>query len=171
MKRHILTEDKSGFLCGISVNKIADRYAVTDINCKFAICGACRAVYKRGHRVTVPNIQKYFNKKKKVGKAGDKFYGTYEWRELRYKALQLYGPRCMLCGADSKEAKICVDHIKPRAKYPELELDINNLQILCDACNHGKGRWDETDHRFTDPDKLEPEQREHIHSILKIVKG
>ncbi|MFC6439812.1 HNH endonuclease [Bowmanella sp. JS7-9] len=31
-----------------------------------------------------------------------------------------------------------VDHVKPRAKFPELALDINNLQILCETCNLGK---------------------------------
>jgi len=98
------------------------------------------------------------------------FYSSYQWRELRDKALQLYGRKCMSCGADYRDTKICVDHIKPRVKYPELELDINNLQILCDACNHGKGHWDETDHRFSDPDKLESEQYEHMRSIIKIVK-
>ncbi len=40
-----------------------------------------------------------------------------------------------------------VDHIKPRSKYPDLALDINNLQILCESCNLGKGAWDETDFR------------------------
>jgi len=31
-----------------------------------------------------------------------------------------------------------VDHVKPRAN-PELELDIDNLQILCRDCNLVKG--------------------------------
>ena len=40
-----------------------------------------------------------------------------------------------------------VDHIKPRKLYPALALDVNNLQILCEVCNHGKGNWDMTDWR------------------------
>jgi len=28
-----------------------------------------------------------------------------------------------------------VDHIKPRSKYPLLELDISNMQVLCEQCN------------------------------------
>jgi 5-methylcytosine-specific restriction endonuclease McrA len=56
----------------------------------------------------------------------------------------------MCCGASAKDGiRIHVDHIKPRSKYPKIELDINNLQILCDDCNIGKGNWDETDWRVT----------------------
>ena len=76
------------------------------------------------------------------------FYDSWEWKTARYQALKKHGATCMLCGAKASEgAKICVDHIKPRALYPALELDLNNLQILCDECNRGKGRWDETDWR------------------------
>jgi hypothetical protein len=35
-----------------------------------------------------------------------------------------------------------VDHVKPRSKYPELALDLDNLQILCAACNTRKGDRD-----------------------------
>lgn len=40
-----------------------------------------------------------------------------------------------------------MDHIKPRSKYPHLELVFNNLQILCKNCNQGKSNIDETDWR------------------------
>ena len=43
--------------------------------------------------------------------------------------------------------RIHVDHIKPRKLFPHLALDVNNLQILCHECNHGKGNWDQTDWR------------------------
>lgn len=76
------------------------------------------------------------------------FLDSWEWKELRYRVLQLYGRRCMCCGATPKTgATIQVDHIKPRFKYPELALDITNLQVLCYDCNKGKGSWDETDFR------------------------
>ena len=59
-----------------------------------------------------------------------------------------YEARCQCCGNSPKTGAVLnVDHIKPRKKYPELALDINNLQILCEECNHGKGNWDETDWR------------------------
>jgi hypothetical protein len=54
----------------------------------------------------------------------------------------------MCCGVSSKEgAIICVDHIKPRNTHPELALNPDNLQVLCDVCNQGKGAWSTTDFR------------------------
>lgn len=73
------------------------------------------------------------------------FYKTREWRELRYQVLVKYGKSCQCCNTVS--GQLHVDHIKPRSKYPELELDINNLQILCEGCNIGKSNTDETDWR------------------------
>lgn len=76
------------------------------------------------------------------------FYDTPEWREVRYQALKLHGGACQLCGATRAHGAILhVDHIKPRSKYPELQLDINNLQVLCEACNLGKSNKDDTDWR------------------------
>lgn len=64
------------------------------------------------------------------------------------EALKKYSPRCMCCGATPKDGAVMnVDHIKPRKLFPNLALDINNLQILCHECNHGKGNWDQTDWR------------------------
>ena len=78
----------------------------------------------------------------------DAFLLTFEWRKLRMQALKKYGPRCMCCGATPATGAVMnVDHIKPRKKHPDLALDINNLQILCHDCNHGKGNWDQTDWR------------------------
>ena len=83
-----------------------------------------------------------------VDVASDAFLMTYEWRKLRMQALKKYGPRCMCCGATPASGAVMnVDHIKPRKTWPSLALDINNLQILCHECNHGKGNWDQTDWR------------------------
>lgn len=73
------------------------------------------------------------------------FYLSYEWRRLRYFVLKNYGRVCMLCG--TTEGAMHGDHIKPLRKYWELRLDPENIQILCEVCNHGKGNWDETDWR------------------------
>lgn len=76
------------------------------------------------------------------------FYSSEEWIALRYKALARHGNRCQCCGASpSTGAVIHVDHIKPRSKFPELALDLDNLQILCRNCNVGKSNKDATDWR------------------------
>lgn len=110
--------------------------------------------------VPIPSHIKPFVKKdrterpylKAVEKAGFRatkdFLMTYEWRSLRMKALTKYGARCMCCGATPSDGvRMHVDHIKPRLLFPELALSLENLQILCEECNHGKGNWDMTDWR------------------------
>jgi 5-methylcytosine-specific restriction endonuclease McrA len=88
---------------------------------------------------------------KKVGGVDvktDAFLSTYEWRKTRMLALKKYGPRCQCCGATPATGAVMnVDHIKPRKLFPELALEVSNLQILCHDCNHGKGNWDTTDWR------------------------
>jgi len=80
--------------------------------------------------------------------ASDSFLETYEWRKLRMQALKKYGPKCMCCGATPATGAVMnVDHIKPRKLFPNLALELSNLQILCHECNHGKGNWDQTDWR------------------------
>lgn len=81
-------------------------------------------------------------KRKETAKA---FYDSRKWLEVRYLAIKKHGRICMACRATNCE--LHVDHIKPRSKFPELELDIDNLQILCRACNLGKSNKDETDWR------------------------
>ena len=79
---------------------------------------------------------------------GDAFLSTYEWRRVRMVALKKYGARCQCCGASPAEGAVMnVDHIKPRRLFPALALDVDNLQVLCHDCNHGKGNWDMTDWR------------------------
>ena len=77
------------------------------------------------------------------------FLQTFEWRQLRMKVLTKRGNRCECCGASPRDGAtvINIDHIKPRRLFPELALVESNLQVLCSACNHGKGNWDQTDWR------------------------
>lgn len=76
------------------------------------------------------------------------FYASYTWRKLRYEILKRDGARCQLCGARASDGAVLhVDHIKPLRKFWSLRLAPDNLQTLCNVCNHGKGNWDETDWR------------------------
>lgn len=81
-----------------------------------------------------------------------KFRNSKAWRELRYKILKKYDGKCNACGQSEKDGVILhVDHIKPVSKFWELRFDENNLQILCEDCNLGKGAWDESDWRGSSP--------------------
>lgn len=78
----------------------------------------------------------------------DAFLNTYEWRKVRMQALKKHSARCQCCGATPATGAVMnVDHIKPRKLFPQLALDLDNLQVLCHECNHGKGNWDMTDWR------------------------
>ena len=80
---------------------------------------------------------------------GAEFYDTREWQACRYKAFKRHGRQCAVCRATDTE--LHVDHIRPRSKFPHLELDAENLQILCRACNLGKGNSDCIDWRQSGP--------------------
>ncbi|NKF49291.1 HNH endonuclease [Shewanella sp. WXL01] len=75
-----------------------------------------------------------------------------KWPNLRRQAFELYGNACSCCGASPSTGAIMhVDHIKPRSKYPELALELSNLQILCEQCNLGKSNISEVDWRQPQP--------------------
>lgn len=80
--------------------------------------------------------------------SSEEFYRSPEWRAVRYQALKLHGARCQCCGVTPAHGKVMhVDHIKPRSKFPHLELTLSNLQVLCEDCNMGKSNVDDTDWR------------------------
>jgi len=77
----------------------------------------------------------------------EEFYRSIQWRQLRYLALRNC-KGCQCCGAKASDGIVLhVDHVKPRYKHPELSLCLDNLQVLCEDCNMGKGAWDMTDWR------------------------
>lgn len=113
-------------------------------------------------------VAEQMRRKSVPDRASDSFLETFEWRKVRMLALKKYGPRCQCCGATPADGIVInVDHIKPRRFYPHLALDVDNLQILCNPCNHGKGSWDMTDWRESQAPDLDEDQSEHIRSILK----
>lgn len=71
------------------------------------------------------------------------WYLSDAWKKLRYQAIVKYGNRCKCCGRGPKDGvSIHVDHIRPKSLWPQLALNIDNLQILCSDCNLGKGNKD-----------------------------
>ena len=80
----------------------------------------------------------------------DRFYSSWEWKRVRYEALKIHGRRCQCCGwqpGDTPHGHLVVDHIKPRRRFPALELSVDNLQVLCNDCNMGKGAVHQDDYR------------------------
>lgn len=76
------------------------------------------------------------------------FYDSWEWKRLSFDVKLERGRVCECCGARPPEVRIITDHIKPIRHYWHLRLDKNNLQVLCDDCNKGKGSRHETDFRI-----------------------
>ena len=66
---------------------------------------------------------------------GDPFYSSPEWRSLR--AYKLSIDPCCQCDdcirTGDTVAADCVDHIKPRREFPELELEISNTRSMATA--------------------------------------
>jgi len=62
----------------------------------------------------------------------DKFYQSKAWRNLRAYKLSL-NPLCE--NENCKNVATEVHHIKERKDFPELQLEINNLQSLCKPCH------------------------------------
>jgi 5-methylcytosine-specific restriction endonuclease McrA len=76
------------------------------------------------------------------------FYDSPEWLRLRYFALSQSGGVCEACKRrPTIDNPLHCDHILPRSHFSELELDADNVQILCRECNLGKGNHDLTDWR------------------------
>ncbi|HWF14212.1 MAG TPA: HNH endonuclease [Candidatus Acidoferrales bacterium] len=70
-------------------------------------------------------------------KSGKRTPRNINWR-LRALVLMRDRARCRLCGAGPSEGvTLHVDHVKPWSK--DGETVIENLQILCNVCNIGKG--------------------------------
>lgn len=90
------------------------------------------------------HISKTINR---VIEQSDSFYESDEWLKLRYKVIRKYKSTCMACGFSAPRVEIHVDHIRPRSTHKHLELDEDNLQILCRSCNLGKSNIFEDDWR------------------------
>lgn len=130
-----------------------------------------REEYRKQHLVLVAkdgapvfgNVKQHASREKR-----EEFYRSWEWRKLRMEVMKRYARRCMCCGAQPGDetvagtsVRLVVDHIKPISKYWHLRLAPQNLQILCDECNMGKGAWDETDYR-SDAERMIAEQLQYV---------
>lgn len=112
--------------------------AFAGIACRIASDGR-----PKNHHLRMVAGQKVLNSKArpKIGLNSnrDPFYKTAAWRSLRFEVLVDRGARCECCGVTGHEARLNVDHIRPRSARPDLELVKSNLQVLCANCNIAKG--------------------------------
>ena len=106
-----------------------------------------------GHKMTPFEIDQAKNKRasahsaRAAKKTGASFYSSWEWKKLRFQTFERLGRRCMCCGWSPDQGgkgHLCVDHIKPRSKFPSLELEPTNMQVLCNSCNMGKSNTSTT---------------------------
>jgi diadenosine tetraphosphate (Ap4A) HIT family hydrolase len=75
--------------------------------------------------------------------------------DLRYQVLAAGKGRCELCGATKDDRPLHVDHIIPRSRGGENEME--NLQVLCSKCNTTKGNKDDRDFRRNLEAKQDPD--------------
>jgi len=76
-------------------------------------------------------------------KKNDPFYTSAAWRAVREQALLRDHYICQKCLQKVEAGRMLrphdatmVHHKKPRQLYPELELDLDNLESLCDSCHN-----------------------------------
>lgn len=111
-------------------------------------------------------LRQHFNSKPAPQPPPVKYYASWGWKRVRYETLKKYGARCMLCGATPENgARICVDHIQPVSKRPDLALDPDNLQVLCDDCNMGKSNVYTDDFRPAD-EPIPDDAAAHLRAIM-----
>lgn len=82
----------------------------------------------------------------------DRFYHTPAWKALRLQRLQrdhYYCQPCKRAGRFFISANT-VHHRKPREQYPELALDIENVESICPAC-HNKNHPEKAFKRNSNP--------------------
>lgn len=75
-----------------------------------------------------------------------RFLGLHD--DIRREVLYASKFTCALCGKQPRRKGLLhLDHIRPQARYPELEYVISNLQALCASCNRHKHAYDGDDWR------------------------
>ena len=70
------------------------------------------------------------------------------WKELRERTIKRDGGMCNRCWVELgiiEKSNLQVHHIKPRAEYPELMFDPDNLITVCKTCNLTLGTSGELD--------------------------
>ena len=72
--------------------------------------------------------------KRKISKSSKScsFLRSYEWKEIRVKALNRDNNECCLCGSHER---LNVHHIGYRKFFKQHQLEMNNLVTVCTKCH------------------------------------
>lgn len=138
LEQYMLSEKRSVLLealraCSYNQSRVAAMFGVSYRQARYHL----RTV---GYEVSRVQSEAFLDKKEALYRSA--------FSKLRYDIFVKYGGRCLCCGRSAKDGiKLHVDHVKPRKTHPELELDPNNLQLLCEPCNLSKSARDMTDWR------------------------
>jgi 5-methylcytosine-specific restriction enzyme A len=82
------------------------------------------------------NRHRFYDKYKRDPEAR-KFYKSKAWEKCRKIALQRDEFLCQSCLKNGNYTPAdMVHHIKERKDYPELALDLDNLESLCNPCHN-----------------------------------
>lgn len=77
--------------------------------------------------------QRHWNWQGGITKPHNQIRVSLEYKLWRRAVLERDNYTCRFCGQHG--GKLCVDHIKPFAMYPELRLAIDNGRTLCHECH------------------------------------
>lgn len=145
MEKKILTKECQN--CGKIFEKLKSssmRYWETVKFCSIKCSGT---LIKKGEplpeHIKVGAREKYKKQteQKQQGVLNNNWKGGLSWPFLKRCALDRDNYTCQSCGHNEPEI-MEVDHIKPKSKFPELKLDINNLITLCPNCHRRKTNRD-----------------------------
>ncbi len=64
--------------------------------------------------------------------AGQSFYTTYRWKQVRARVLKQQHNTCFVCGLGGANT---VHHVKERLDYPELAYQMDNLKAVHEDCH------------------------------------
>lgn len=94
--------------------------------------------YRPAHLTSARTARAYETSSSRL--ADKRFYASAAWLRLRSAFLAEH-PLCVDCERAGRvtEAKH-VHHLKERKDHPELALEWNNLEALCQPCHNGKRR-------------------------------
>lgn len=79
-------------------------------------------------------IQQYYKPRAKFERWRDSTDGQ-AWKAIKYKQQQ---GCCAICRCKIELKGSHIDHIRPLSKFPDLAVELSNLQIACPSCNTSK---------------------------------